>query len=74
MLRQFLATFYFFHRLDVVPEGTQVTQRIEITGPLGWLYARLIGRLFAEGLPEAVDNLVRLVEQETSADERPATA
>ena len=60
---QFLGTMYFHHRLQRVEGGTKVTQRIEIGGPLGWLYARLVGKMFAERLPIAVKTLVSLVEQ-----------
>ncbi len=67
ILKQFLATFYFYHHVETTPAGTQLTQRIEIKGPLGWFYARLIGPMFEQGLPEAVDTLVKLAEQEGQA-------
>src|SRR5215213_6257302 len=57
-----LANLDFFHKTERVGEGTRVTHRVEISGPLSFAFARLMGRGFEEGLPETVRNLARLAE------------
>jgi len=57
-----LANLDFFHKTERVGEGTCVTHRVEISGPLSFAFARLMGRGFEEGLPETVRNLARLAE------------
>ena len=58
-----LASVDFFHEVERVGEGTRIAHRIEIRGPLSFVFARLMGRRFEKGLPEAVQNLARLAEE-----------
>jgi hypothetical protein len=58
-----LANLDFSHQLVRVGNGTRVTHRVEISDPLSFLYARLMGNGFEEGLPETVGNLARLAEE-----------
>jgi Polyketide cyclase / dehydrase and lipid transport len=58
-----LANLDFFHEVQRVGEGTRVTHRVEISGPLSFVFARLMGRSFENGLPETVRNLARLAEE-----------
>jgi uncharacterized protein YndB with AHSA1/START domain len=53
----------FTHRLDPADGGVHVTHTITVSGPLGWLFSRIIGRAkLADGLPRAVDKLAALAE------------
>ena len=54
-----LAKMAFFHQLLEVEDGLHVTHRVTITGPLGFLFAILIGKDTARDLPETMDRLVR---------------
>ncbi|MFN9215250.1 MAG: SRPBCC family protein [Gemmatimonadota bacterium] len=59
-----LATIDFVHTLDLGADGrTRITHRIEIDGPLGALFVRLIGRGAADTLPAAVAALARQAEE-----------
>lgn len=59
-----LANLGFSHEVERVGEGTtRITHRIEISGPLSFLFARLMGTNMEKGLPEAVRNLARLAEE-----------
>ena len=62
-----LANLDFSHEVERAGGGTRVTHRVEISGPLSFLYARLMGRGFEEGLPETVRNLARLAEEREGA-------
>lgn len=64
-----LASLNFFHEVERVGEGTRVTHRVEISGPLSFVFAKLMGRGMEEGLPETVRNLARLAEERQ--DDRP---
>ena len=58
-----LASLDFSHEVERVGEGTCIAHRIEISGPLSFVFARLMGRDMGKGLPEAVRNLARLAEE-----------
>ncbi len=58
-----LANLDFFHEMERVGEGTRVSHWAEISGPLSFVFARLMGRSFEKGLPETVRNLARLAEE-----------
>lgn len=49
-----LARIVFDHVLEVVPEGTKVTHSATAHGPLGWLFALLIGPAIRRGMPPSV--------------------
>lgn len=57
-----LATLTLAHRLRPLGGGTEFTHTITITGLGAPLFARLIGRGLAAGLPEAMSRLAELAE------------
>lgn len=61
-----LANLDFFHWVKRVGGETRVTHRVEISGPLSFVFARLMGRGMEKGLPETVRNLARLAEERES--------
>jgi ligand-binding SRPBCC domain-containing protein len=58
-----LARLEFDHRIDPDGDGSRFTHRVTITGPLAPLFARVVGRGVAAGLPRAMRELARLAEQ-----------
>jgi hypothetical protein len=52
----------FSHEVTPDVSGTRITHRVEISGPLAGLFARLLGPNLKQGLPEAVNGLVRMAE------------
>lgn len=55
-----LAEVRHIHRQDTSAMGTRMTHRIEIRGPLSWLYALSRGRRLREGLAPSMRLLARL--------------
>ena len=58
-----LAWLEFAHRIEPDGDATRFTHRVTITGPLSPLFARVVGRNVAAGLPGAMRTLARLAEQ-----------
>jgi hypothetical protein len=54
----------FVHTVEAVAEGTRITHRAEFSGPLAFIFRRLVGRGIAAGMPGAVATLARLAEVE----------
>jgi len=57
----------FFHSLEQVGDQTKITQQIEMTGPLTFIFSRLIGNGLKQRLPAVMNTLVRLAEEENTA-------
>jgi uncharacterized protein YndB with AHSA1/START domain len=57
-----LARMRFEHRVERTDKGSRFTHRVQITGPLGWFFARVIGRKMRVGLPHAMSHLAKLAE------------
>ena len=54
-----LAKLEFVHELADVAGKVQVTHRVNISGPLSFLWARVIGAKTVAGLPHAMSKLVQ---------------
>jgi hypothetical protein len=46
-----LAMMRFEHKVEAAADGTRIWQRTSISGPLSWLWSRVIGRQISAGLP-----------------------
>ena len=57
-----LARLTLAHHIEAAASGSRFTHHVTITGPFGPLFARLLGRRLAAGLPPAMRNLARLAE------------
>lgn len=57
----FGATMYDAHELRDEPEGLRITNTITVTGPLAFLWARLVVKKVAESVPVQTDSLVSFV-------------
>jgi len=55
-----LAEIRHIHRQETSEMGTRMTHRIEIRGPLAWLYGWSLGRRLKEGLAPGLRALARL--------------
>ena len=58
-----LARLEFDHRIEPDGTGARFTHSVTITGPLSPLFARVVGRGVAAGLPGAMRELARLAER-----------
>jgi len=58
----------FFHTVEEIGDQTKITQQIEMTGPLTFIFSRLIGKGLKQRLPSVMNTLVRLAEEEQTAN------
>ena len=58
-----LARLEFTHRIEADGDGARFTHRVTISGPLSPVFARVVGRGVAAGMPGAMRALARLAEQ-----------
>lgn len=66
-----LARLTFSHRIEASNTGTRFTHSAAITGPLSALFARIMGRDIATGMPTAMRVLARLAEQTSQSNKAP---
>jgi hypothetical protein len=57
-----LATLIFEHKITPNKNGNLVTHRILISGPLAFLFKKLLGKKLANGLDVALPNLIKKAE------------
>jgi hypothetical protein len=60
LIRLPLAELRHIHRQETSAIGTRMTHRIEISGPLSWLYGWSLGRRLREDLAPSMRRLARL--------------
>ena len=58
-----LAKMDFVHELKQEQDGLHITQRVTISGPLGFFFAQVIGKDTARDMPETLGNLVRVAKE-----------
>jgi hypothetical protein len=61
----FLGRIIVSHYLTKSADKTLVTHRIEMTGPLAFLYAYLIGRTMKKNLPQEMEAMIKKAESLT---------
>ncbi len=57
-----LARLTLVHHIEATAAGSRFTHQVTITGPSSPLFARVLSRSLAAGLPTAMRNLARLAE------------
>ena len=62
-----LTKLLFIHELTLIRDKLKITHTIRMTGPLSFLFSRLIGAKLAKDLPRSVQNLARLAEEKFKA-------
>lgn len=53
-----LARMHDYHEITETPQGLILKSRIYVTGPLGWLWRRLVAQGVADGVPAQMESLV----------------
>ena len=56
----FGAKMYDTHAMEETPEGILLTNKLVVTGPLAWLWIKLVAQNVADTIPDENDALVRL--------------
>lgn len=62
-----LARLTFSHLIEQTATGSRFSHRVSISGPLSPVFARVIGKRIAAGLPGAMRELARLAETTAAA-------
>ena len=62
-----LASLDFTHTVELAEGGVRITHRVEATGPLGWLFGRMMGAGLRAGLPATVRALAARAEARMAA-------
>ena len=57
-----LARMEFIHELTEENDGLHVTHRVNITGPLSFIFANIIGKDTEKALPDTMGNIIRLAQ------------
>lgn len=58
----FGAKMYDTHEIKETPEGLMLTNKLWVTGPLKWLWIKLVAKKVADSVPDENEALVRLVQ------------
>ena len=58
-----LGRLRFHHSMEPTDMGTRLTHRIEVEGPLAWIWAQVLKTVFQASLPAAMRKLARLAEK-----------
>jgi len=58
-----LAQMEFIHELTEKQDGLHVTHRVNISGPLSFFFANVIGKDTEKSLPETMGNLARIAKE-----------
>lgn len=56
----FGAKMYDTHAMEETPEGLVLSNKLVVTGPLAWLWIKLVAKNVADTIPEKTEALVRL--------------
>lgn len=55
----FGAKMYDTHAMKETPDGLTLTNQLVVTGPLKWLWIKLVAQNVADTVPEEMENLVK---------------
>jgi hypothetical protein len=61
----FGAKMYDTHALEQTPEGLKLTNTLVVTGPLRWLWIKLVAQQVADGIADETENLIALARKHT---------
>lgn len=56
----FLARMYDTHELKETADGLEITNTISMTGPLAWVWRKLVGENVAAGISKQTQNLIEI--------------
>jgi uncharacterized protein YndB with AHSA1/START domain len=66
------ATLTFTHQLEPAGEGTRITHRADLGGPLSFVWTPVVGRIIKPSLPSGVEQLAELAPQKEEEARREA--
>jgi hypothetical protein len=52
----------FTHNMEDTAQGLQVTHQVSMSGPLTFIFSRVIGSQLAKGLPDEVENITKMAQ------------
>jgi len=55
------AKMFDIHELEETQNGLQIKNTIQVTGPLSWLWVRLVAKKVSASAPKEIDSLVKLL-------------
>jgi hypothetical protein len=58
-----LAKMYGEHVFDETPEGLRITTKMTVTGPLGFLWRKVVAQGIVDALPKEMENQVKVASQ-----------
>jgi hypothetical protein len=59
----FGAKMFDTHSMEETPEGLKLTNKLVVTGPLKWVWIKLVAQNVANTVPEEMEALVRLAKE-----------
>ncbi len=59
----FGAKMYDTHEMEETKDGLRLTNTIRVTGPLKWLWVKLVASKVAETVPQEMENLIKLAKK-----------
>ncbi len=59
----FGAKMYDTHSMEETPEGLLLSNKLVVTGPLRWLWIKLVAQHVADTIPDEMDSLVNLAKK-----------
>ena len=62
----FGAKMYDTHAMEETDEGLLLTNKLVVTGPLQWLWIRLVARHVADSVPQELASLIQLASQKNA--------
>ena len=57
------AKMYDTHTVEETPQGIRVTNIVMVTGPLQWLWTKLVAQNVAASIPEQIDALIKRAQE-----------
>lgn len=60
----FGAKMYDTHSLEETPEGLKLSNKLVVTGPLSWLWIKLVAQNVADTVPEETEALIKLAREQ----------
>jgi len=61
--RFFGAKMYDTHSMEETPEGLRLSNKLVVTGPLKWLWIKLVAQNVADTVPDETEALVKLARE-----------
>jgi hypothetical protein len=61
-----LAQMYDVHEMTDTPSGLRIRSTIQVEGPLGWLWRRIVAQGVAAGVPKQMEALARFARASTA--------